>query len=155
MEHLTNIKILNITVYIIVNITVSANVELIYSEEPTMTAKENNIMVKVGVAAVLRCIATGEPYPTIKWFKGGSEITQDSRFQVKSIYKIEGNESNNFLFQIEEDGTLIIESTRSIDAGEYACVGENDYGTDSDYIGLFVGSPPAFLQKPRGLFFTL
>lgn len=53
-------------------------------------------------------------------------------------------------FQVKEDGVLQIESTRSVDAGEYSCVGENVVGFDTDYIGLFVGSPPSFLQKPKG-----
>lgn len=66
----------------VMRLLVSANVELIYTEAPTVTAKENNMMVKVGVSAVLRCVATGEPKPVLKWYKSGVEITSNSRFQV-------------------------------------------------------------------------
>lgn len=46
--------------------------------------------------------------------------------------------------------SLRIPAVDASDAGEFTCVARNIVGEDVDHIGLFVGSPPIFLQRPRG-----
>lgn len=63
-------------------VAVTAAVELVYTEKPLITAKENNMMVKVGSSAVLQCFVTGIPKPTVRWLRGGLNIVESSRFHV-------------------------------------------------------------------------
>ncbi|XP_020783959.1 fibroblast growth factor receptor 1-A isoform X1 [Boleophthalmus pectinirostris] len=62
-----------------------------------------------------RCQASGNPTPTLKWYKNGKEFKRDHRiggFKVR-----------------DQVGTIIMESVVPSDKGNYTCVVENQYGS--------------------------
>uniref|UniRef100_A0A8C6UUU1 Fibroblast growth factor receptor n=1 Tax=Neogobius melanostomus TaxID=47308 RepID=A0A8C6UUU1_9GOBI len=62
-----------------------------------------------------RCQASGNPSPTLKWYKNGKEFKRDHRiggFKVR-----------------DQVGTIIMESVVPSDKGNYTCVVENLYGS--------------------------
>uniref|UniRef100_A0A8C5H2U6 receptor protein-tyrosine kinase n=1 Tax=Gouania willdenowi TaxID=441366 RepID=A0A8C5H2U6_GOUWI len=62
-----------------------------------------------------RCQASGNPTPTLKWYKNGKEFKKDHRiggFKVR-----------------DHVGTIIMESVVPSDKGNYTCVVENQYGS--------------------------
>uniref|UniRef100_A0A8D0CHL7 Fibroblast growth factor receptor n=1 Tax=Scleropages formosus TaxID=113540 RepID=A0A8D0CHL7_SCLFO len=62
-----------------------------------------------------RCQASGNPQPTLKWFKNGKEFKRDQR--------IGGFKVNLHMW------TIIMESVVPSDKGNYTCVVENKYGS--------------------------
>uniref|UniRef100_A0A8C9TDJ9 Fibroblast growth factor receptor n=1 Tax=Scleropages formosus TaxID=113540 RepID=A0A8C9TDJ9_SCLFO len=84
-----------------------------------------------------RCQASGNPNPTLKWYKNGKEFKRDQRiggFKVR-----------------EHMWTIIMESVVPSDKGNYTCVVENKYGSINhtyqlDVVGQFLSSasPPRF-----------
>ncbi|KAG7270991.1 hypothetical protein CRUP_014590, partial [Coryphaenoides rupestris] len=65
--------------------------------------------------ARFRCRASGNPRPSLHWYRAGKELDQDQssgRFQV-----------------IEETWSLIVESVVPSDGGNYTCVVKNLYGS--------------------------
>ncbi|XP_068190077.1 fibroblast growth factor receptor 1b isoform X2 [Antennarius striatus] len=62
-----------------------------------------------------RCQATGNPVPSLRWYKNGKEFRKDQRiggFKIK-----------------DHMWTLIMESVVPSDKGNYTCVVENEYGS--------------------------
>uniref|UniRef100_A0A7N8WXS2 Fibroblast growth factor receptor n=1 Tax=Mastacembelus armatus TaxID=205130 RepID=A0A7N8WXS2_9TELE len=62
-----------------------------------------------------RCQATGNPVPTLRWYKNGKEFRKDQR--------IGGFKIRDHMW------TLIMESVVPSDKGNYTCVVENEYGS--------------------------
>ncbi|KAM3874231.1 fibroblast growth factor receptor 1b [Diretmus argenteus] len=62
-----------------------------------------------------RCQATGNPLPSLRWYKNGKEFRKDQR--------IGGFKIRDHMW------TLIMESVVPSDKGNYTCVVENDYGS--------------------------
>uniref|UniRef100_A0A3P9PC35 Fibroblast growth factor receptor n=2 Tax=Poecilia reticulata TaxID=8081 RepID=A0A3P9PC35_POERE len=62
-----------------------------------------------------RCQATGNPLPSLRWYKNGKEFRKDQRI-------------GGFKFR-EHMGTLIMESVVPSDRGNYTCVVENVHGS--------------------------
>jgi len=52
-------------------------------------------------------------------------------------------------FQVSNN-TLTIKSVSPADEGEVSCYARNNLGEAVDHIGLFIGTPPSFIQTPRG-----
>uniref|UniRef100_A0A7N6B665 Fibroblast growth factor receptor n=1 Tax=Anabas testudineus TaxID=64144 RepID=A0A7N6B665_ANATE len=71
--------------------------------------------VPVSKTVKFRCQATGNPVPSLRWYRNGEEIRKDQR--------IGG-------FKIRDHAwTLIMESVVPSDKGNYTCVVENEYGS--------------------------
>ncbi|KAF7661206.1 hypothetical protein LDENG_00266350, partial [Lucifuga dentata] len=62
-----------------------------------------------------RCQATGNPLPSLRWYKNGKEFKKDQR--------IGGFKIRDHMW------TLIMESVVPSDKGNYTCVVENEYGS--------------------------
>uniref|UniRef100_UPI0035900F1F hemicentin-1 n=1 Tax=Myxine glutinosa TaxID=7769 RepID=UPI0035900F1F len=104
---------------------------LTYTEKPTVVVPAKEILVASGETSVLQCHATGVPQPKVTWFKGDLSL-----------------EGIPFLSIDEWSGTLQIEGTQEMDAGQYTCVASNDAGSSRGTALLRVGSAPVFFQAP-------
>ncbi|XP_053195848.1 fibroblast growth factor receptor 1-A-like [Scomber japonicus] len=62
-----------------------------------------------------RCQASGNPVPSLRWYKNGKEVRKDQRI---GGFKIR-----------DHTWTLIMESVVLSDEGNYTCVVENEYGS--------------------------
>ncbi|XP_039213555.1 hemicentin-1 isoform X2 [Crotalus tigris] len=111
--------------------TVKETAVLIYIEFPRVTVVQNELLIALGDTSIMECKSTGVPPPLIKWFKGDLELR-----------------ATEFLIIDFSRGTLRIQETQDLDAGDYMCVATNVAGTASDKITLDVGSPPVFTQEP-------
>ena len=69
------------------------------------------ITVREGQTASLNCFASGNPRPTIEWFKGSQAVVHDGRKYVSS-----------------KKGTLQIINSQIDDAGQYQCLATNRGG---------------------------
>ena len=78
---------------------------------PTFLKTPTSIEVSVSDREVLfRCVATGQPTPTITWRKDGEPLQQDHRHIMS------------------EGGTLSIIDPKFDDEGNYECVAQNSAG---------------------------
>ena len=92
-----------------------------------------------GNAAKFKCRATGEPDPTIEWFKD-DEPVETSKTLKASV--------------IGDMYTLAISETTLEDEGEYKCVARNDVGSASTTAELLVNEEPArpeFKEKMKNI----
>ncbi|KAK5932595.1 hypothetical protein CgunFtcFv8_004286 [Champsocephalus gunnari] len=62
-----------------------------------------------------RCQASGNPNPTVKWYKNGREFKRDHRIRGFKV--------------LDHVWTIIMESVVPSDKGNYTCVVENQYGS--------------------------
>ncbi|PSN35037.1 hypothetical protein C0J52_19154 [Blattella germanica] len=85
----------------------------------------------VGLPVVLNCTATGSPTPIIRWSNKQNEILTNSKYQI------------------QQDGSFIINNAQVTDSGEYICVAENKLGASNDLILLEVGTPPQMVHIPK------
>ncbi|VDK87884.1 unnamed protein product [Dibothriocephalus latus] len=82
-------------------------------------------MPQEGESQVLRCLATGQPPPTIKWEFNGSPVSQSANIRVN-----------------ETTGELMIMQVKRTMTGKWTCVAENVAGTTRSSISLDVGYKP-------------
>ena len=82
---------------------------------PKVIIPLENVRVPEKEEFVLRCKFSGEPRPTIKWFKDGERLFPYERIQITEL----------------DDGTceLRVPSSSKSDAGNYRCIAENPAGT--------------------------
>ena len=75
---------------------------------------------------VLKCMVTGEPRPTIKWFKDGVLLKASGRVQIEE----------------QEDGTCLlhVKNAALADEGMYKCLAENKHGSDKTIGTLHIES---------------
>ncbi|XP_042569689.1 basement membrane-specific heparan sulfate proteoglycan core protein-like isoform X7 [Cyprinus carpio] len=96
---------------------------------PQISAQPESVEVTVGSDAVLSCIASGYPVPTITWSKVENELPPKSR----------------------QDGhVLTVPSVTHSDAGTYKCTAANKQGKVEAFTRLFVHERvmPYFTQNP-------
>ncbi|XP_052744750.1 hemicentin-1 isoform X2 [Bicyclus anynana] len=108
----------------VANITYEVNVRA----APVITNTKDNLFKAVKGDLVLRipCKVTGNPKPIVTWqFANGLNI-------------ITGSE----LYQVEEDGTLIIMNIDEKDANRYVCLAENSLGATSKTFEVIVDDAP-------------
>ncbi|CAM9592142.1 unnamed protein product [Lampetra fluviatilis] len=104
---------------------------LIYTEAPKITVPREEILIANGDTSVLECQATGVPEPVVQWYKGDLEL-----------------KSMPFLEIDTRHGTLTIQGTQELDAGDYTCEATNEAGDARATVSLDVGSGPVFSQAP-------
>lgn len=83
-----------------------------------------------GNPLMLSCNPTGQPAPSITWFRGPAQIQEldDARIAVDSL------------------GRLLFSIVFSTDAGSYSCIVSNEVGTDSAATELRVLGKSELLQ---------
>ncbi|ETN87097.1 hypothetical protein NECAME_01255 [Necator americanus] len=93
------------------NLTLSAPTDK--GKAPDFTARMNDLRIPQHGPAVFTCSITGEPKPTVNWFKDGQMLPNDGRFEASDAngqYK------------------LSLKNTLPQDAGVYECVAKNTAG---------------------------
>ncbi|RVE55616.1 hypothetical protein OJAV_G00234500 [Oryzias javanicus] len=82
-----------------------------------------------GETATLRCIATGDPAPTVTWWSPSHRLIRP--VQEK--------------FHLMPDGSLLVQDIQSSDEGNYTCKASSSSGHDHKVIRLEVLAPPPVL----------
>lgn len=91
----------------------------------------------VGETAKMCVDITGNPKPTVKFFKNGTEIFESDR--IKFVQSEEVNSKITY--------TVEISKAQLTDAGSYSVTASNDMSQTSDFWGLVIGSPPTIVKK--------
>ncbi|CAH1783568.1 unnamed protein product [Owenia fusiformis] len=89
-------------------------------------------VVLVKQEALLKCIFSGLPTPTVSWRRIGEPMPSSAEF-------------------LDFGRELLIPEAEVEDAGEYECTGENSEGTVSLTVVLNVQSAPYFTEKPKNV----
>ena len=80
-----------------------------------------DVIALINETAELRCVAKGDPQPTVTWKKDGSALDiSNSRFHPKS------------------SGTLQISNAKKSDSGRYVCIASNVHGKQNESATLRV-----------------
>uniref|UniRef100_A0A8C5CGH6 receptor protein-tyrosine kinase n=1 Tax=Gadus morhua TaxID=8049 RepID=A0A8C5CGH6_GADMO len=85
--------------------------------------------------ARFRCRATGNPRPTMHWYRDGQDLARDQR-------------AAGFKVRLYESWSLTLESVGPSDGGSYTCVVKNEYGSLNHTYVLDVIAPNAILPMP-------
>ncbi|XP_070990911.1 neuregulin 2a isoform X2 [Oncorhynchus clarkii lewisi] len=84
-----------------------------------------NLMVEEGSRLTVKCEATGNPSPTYKWFKDGSELKKSREVKIKSSQK---------------NSRVQISRAKLEHSGNYTCVAENLLGNSNSTSTVHVQS---------------
>lgn len=107
-------------------------VDVTVNEKPFMNEKQMSQLyeneVLEGLPLLLSCLISGQPTPSISWFKGSAQIHENDTIKILS--------SSRF---------LSIAETSSWDSGNYSCKGVNDIGEKIINFKVSVLSPPKFI----------
>ncbi|XP_019128792.2 striated muscle preferentially expressed protein kinase isoform X2 [Larimichthys crocea] len=101
------------------------------AEGPRFEKPPEDTTASSGTEAVLTCIITGSPPPTVTWRKSGVEIQSDAFHVVKAE---------------AEKHSLVIKQMRPSDAGSYRVTAVNPAGRESCSATLFLQSEPTHRQ---------
>ncbi|XP_046908014.1 hemicentin-1 [Hypomesus transpacificus] len=104
---------------------------LSYIESPVVTVALSELLIGLGETTIMACSTSGIPPPEVWWYKG------DLRLHSSAYLSIDA-----------PGGTLTLQETQDMDAGDYTCVAVNPAGTSSGKISLDVGAAPQFTQEP-------
>ncbi|XP_063975708.1 neuroglian-like isoform X2 [Diachasmimorpha longicaudata] len=98
--------------------------------EPEMTDPPMNEATVDGTTVQMTCHVIGAPKPTIKWLKGGEEVSGE-RYKVLST------------------GDLQISNVQFGDAGTYTCHAQNKFGQIDASANLVVKEHTRIMKKPK------
>nr|XP_021529801.1 hemicentin-2 [Aotus nancymaae] len=101
------------------------DVELVVQVPPRIHPTATHHITNEGVPASLPCVASGVPAPTITWTKETNALT-----------------SGGPVYNVSEDGTLLIAQPTAQDAGAYVCTATNTVGFSSQEMRLSVNTKP-------------
>ena len=104
---------------------------------PKFTQPLKSVEVTEGMDAILECMVTGTPEPSISWVKDGTSVANEKRYKP---------------FFDGELATLKVTTTELEDEGEYKCVAENTFGSSSCSCELLVNEAnvkPEFKEKMK------
>ncbi|XP_070324906.1 neogenin isoform X9 [Odocoileus virginianus] len=121
-----------------------------YSEEaelkvlPDPGATSNLVFLKqpsslirvIGQSAVLPCVASGLPTPTVRWMKNEETVDTESSGRLVLL----------------AGGSLEISDVTEDDAGTYLCIADNGNETIEAQAELTVQAQPEFLKQPTNIY---
>ncbi|XP_061036076.1 neogenin isoform X9 [Eubalaena glacialis] len=117
-------------------------VELKVLPDPEVTSnlvflKQPSSLVRViGQSAVLPCVASGLPTPTIRWMKNEEALDTESSERLVLL----------------AGGSLEISDVTEDDAGTYFCIADNGNETIEAQAELTVQAQPEFLKQPTNIY---
>ncbi|XP_059768784.1 neogenin isoform X5 [Balaenoptera ricei] len=120
----------------------SDEVELKVLPDPEVTSnlvflKQPSSLVRViGQSAVLPCVASGLPTPTIRWMKNEEALDTESSERLVLL----------------AGGSLEISDVTEDDAGTYFCIADNGNETIEAQAELTVQAQPEFLKQPTNIY---
>ncbi|XP_066885425.1 neogenin isoform X14 [Kogia breviceps] len=120
----------------------SDEVELKVLPDPDVTSnlvflKQPSSLVRViGQSAVLPCVASGLPTPTIRWMKNEEALDTESSERLVLL----------------AGGSLEISDVTEDDAGTYFCIADNGNETIEAQAELTVQAQPEFLKQPTNIY---
>lgn len=102
-----------------------------------MFLKQPSSLVRViGQSAVLPCVASGLPVPTIRWMKNEEALDTESSERLVLL----------------AGGSLAISDVTEDDAGTYFCRADNGNDTIEAHAELTVQAQPEFLKQPTNIY---
>ncbi|KAI7808657.1 immunoglobulin superfamily member 10 [Triplophysa rosa] len=98
--------------------------------------KLHTVTVNAGSRVQISCDADGEPKPHLSWTKisTGAVMSANTRIQR---------------FEVQSNGTLIIQNVQLQDRGQYVCLAGNVYGSDKMTVTLVVSAQVPRVTLPR------
>ena len=106
---------------------------------PEVIKPAETVEVEEGKPARIECQISGQPKPTVEWFKDSERVKESKRIRP---------ESDN------ETLSLNFKETELDDEGEYKCVARNEFGSASSQAELLVneaGAKPEFKEKMKNV----
>lgn len=106
---------------------------------PEVIKPAETVEVEEGKPARIECQISGQPKPTVEWFKDSEKVKESKRI---------GPESDNETF------SLNFKETELDDEGDYKCVACNEFGSVSSQAELLVnevGAKPEFKEKMKNV----
>lgn len=90
--------------------------ELTVCSAPKITGISKSTGVESGKSVLLKCIATGQPKPSIEW-----------RAPNDDVYRLTSDDFEGIT--VHQDGSMLIEDIRLADSGKFTCIAKNKKGT--------------------------
>lgn len=106
---------------------------------PEVIKPAKTVEVEEGKPARIECQISGQPKPTVQWFKESEKVKESKRIRP---------ESDNETF------SLNFKETELDDEGDYKCVARNEFGSASSQAELLVnerGAKPEFKEKMKNV----
>ncbi|KAM6165457.1 hemicentin-1 [Erethizon dorsatum] len=101
---------------------------------PTIADEPTDLLVTKQAPAVITCMASGVPLPSIHWTKNG----------IRLLPRGDG-------YRILSSGAIEIFATQLNHAGRYTCAARNAAGSAHRYVTLYVQEPPVIQPQPSEL----
>ncbi|XP_045034081.1 myosin light chain kinase, smooth muscle isoform X2 [Daphnia magna] len=92
-----------------------------------------SVSTLVGSTVLLEALIIGRPEPTVRWLKGGKELAESERVEMR---------------QADGMASLSLHRITADDSGKYIVMAENTFGMDCHYASLAVEGPPDPGGKP-------
>ncbi|XP_026462647.1 obscurin-like [Ctenocephalides felis] len=108
---------------------------------PFFREKPRNIAIVAGRDAELSCLATGDPKPTLQWFKNESVLMENKRITV--------TEDEQVFKTLALRSTLRFTPAAEFDAGSYKVVARNSVGQTIHRIRVALGTQPDAPNTPK------
>ncbi|XP_046632684.1 titin homolog isoform X7 [Daphnia pulicaria] len=92
-----------------------------------------SVSTLIGSTVLLEALIIGRPEPTVRWLKGGKELVESDRVEMR---------------QADGMASLSLHGITADDSGKYIVMAENTFGMDCHYASLAVEGPPDPGGKP-------
>ncbi|XP_034830933.2 obscurin isoform X5 [Maniola hyperantus] len=116
-------------------LTVQGAVNYLHREpqKPELVIEHKEAIVSCGGSAMLELVCKGYPKPNVVFKHEGKVVEADAR--------------HKFLFEDDENMSLVIKNVTTADAGEYHVIASNDLGEDTTTMNLVVKQAPKIKKK--------